>query len=636
MKQQELTLAISCIFAGSVCAQTVNLPAVVVTANPVIEEVVVDAFSDVSAVVIADQLRDQNAVDLASALRRMPGVQISRYNSVGAFGGDQGGAVYIRGRGASRPGSEIKTYIDELPFYMGVWNHPLLDLLPVNGMQAITVYKSPQPQINGNNFASINLQTRRASEDGVDGDARLSVGSFGTLVEQTTLLGRQGDLDYTLAQGHAQSDGHRSSASGELDNLMGRAGLRLNAQWSAQASFVTVNNKARDPGDNRVAAPAPAQQFNTQGSMLSAGVSHTHGNWQGSLRVFSNEGEGDWLNQAAPDGETLTRFRMSGMRWKEKLSPWSGGTVIAGMDVDRITGDVQFNRVAPAPQARFDAPTFKVTSPYLALSQQLSINQNWTLVPSAGIRFYNHNQFDSKTAPHAGASLVSDKLTLFANVSRGINYPGLETTVLSSLIAPLGASWKNLSAEELDHAELGFKFAPSAATRIDISLFNDQVRNRYVFGFPPNVPPPPQFINLGSYLMKGSELSVRQALTQAWTLFAGLTLLDPSIDNLPYAPQKALSFGLNGQAGTVRIAFDMQHQSELLALSQSRNAGTINTQKIDGFSVANVRVAYPVPALGKKGEVFLAMENLFDRSYAYRPGYPMPGRWSQIGLSASL
>ena len=150
------------------------------------------------------------------------------------------------------------------------------------------------------------------------------------------------------------------------------------------------------------------------------------------------------------------------------------------------------------------------------------------------------------------------------------------------------------------------------------------------------MPPPPQFINLGSYLMKGSELSVRQALTQAWTLFAGLTLLDPSIDNLPYAPQKALSFGLNGQAGTVRIAFDMQHQSELLALSQSRNAGTINTQRIDGFSVANVRVAYPVPALGKKGEVFLAMENLFDRSYAYRPGYPMPGRWSQIGLSASL
>lgn len=138
---------------------------------PLVRNLELDAFSASSAVITQDQLRDQNAVDLASALRRTPGVQISRYNPVGAFGGDQGCAVYILGMGASRPGSEIKTYVDGVPFYMGLWNHPLLDLLPVNGMQSITVYKSPQPQINGNNFASIDLRTRRATEDGVHGDA---------------------------------------------------------------------------------------------------------------------------------------------------------------------------------------------------------------------------------------------------------------------------------------------------------------------------------------------------------------------------------------------------------------------------------------------------------------------------------
>mgnify|MGYP000308265566 CR=1 FL=1 len=37
-------------------------------------------------------------------------------------GGDQGGAVFIRGMGTSRPGSEIKTYVDGVPFYMPVWN----------------------------------------------------------------------------------------------------------------------------------------------------------------------------------------------------------------------------------------------------------------------------------------------------------------------------------------------------------------------------------------------------------------------------------------------------------------------------------------------------------------------------------
>ena len=158
MKKQKLALAISLAFSCAAAAQTTTLPSVVITANPVIEEVRVDAFSSVSAVVTQDQLRDQNAVDLASALRRTPGVEISRFNPVGAFGGAEGGAIFIRGMGGSRPGSEIKTYIDGLPFYMGVWNHPLLDLLPVNGMQSITVYKSPQPQINGNNFRLPDLE----------------------------------------------------------------------------------------------------------------------------------------------------------------------------------------------------------------------------------------------------------------------------------------------------------------------------------------------------------------------------------------------------------------------------------------------------------------------------------------------
>ena len=629
----------------------IELKTVWVVAKPIIEENQLDSFSATSSVVTQDQVRDQNAIDLASALRRTPGVQISRYNPVGAFGGDQGGAVFIRGMGASRPGSEIKTYIDGVPFYMGVWNHPLLDLLPVNGMQSITVYKSPQPQINGNNFASINLQTKRAMEDGVHGNARISAGSFGTaieqaaripagsfgtVIEQADLVGRQGDLDFALAQGFAKSSGHRTNADGELNNIMGRIGLRINENWTTGASFLYVDNKARDPGDNRVAAPTIAPQYNTQAGMVTANVSHAHGDWRGEFRLYSNSGEGNWLNQPALDGDTLSKFRMSGLRWKEQFSPWASGTVIAGVDHDQISGDIQFNRVAPAPQSHFDAPTFKITSPYVSLNQQIALNHNWSLVPSAGVRFYDHSEFKSKLAPHAGLSLVSEKLTVFANVSRGINYPGMETTVLSSLIQPLGTSWKKLSAEELDHAEIGFKFLPTESTQIDASVFNDKVKNRYVFGFPPDVPPPPQFINLGSYRMRGTELAIRQTIARNWTAFGGLTLLDPSIDNLPYAPKRAFTAGVNGKIGPIRIAFDTQYQSEVWALNRARAAGAINTDKVSAFTVANTRVSYPVSGLGKKGEVFAAIENIFDRTYAYRPGYPMPGRWGQVGLSASF
>ncbi|MHA6847981.1 TonB-dependent receptor [Ralstonia syzygii] len=632
-----LALAISLGFAAGAHAQpTATLPETVVTGRPIVDEVKVDPFSSTSAVVTDEQLRDQNAVDLASALRRTPGVQISRYNPVGAFGGNQGGAIFIRGMGVSRPGSEIKTYIDGIPFYMGVWNHPLLDLLPVNGMKSITVYKSPQPQINGNNFASVNLETQRATEDGVHGSARISGGSFGTLIEQADLVGRQGNLDYMIAQGHAQSNGHRANADGELNNVMGRLGLKLNQNWSVGASFLYVDNRARDPGDNRQPAPAEAPQYNSQAGMITASLSHRHGDWRGDFKLYRNSGEGNWLHQPAPDGDALSTFRMSGLRWKEQFSPWDGGTVAAGLDHDRISGDVKFNRVAPAPQTRFDAPTFKVTSPYVSVTQNVPLSPDWMLAPSAGLRFYDHSEFRSELAPHAGVSLVSDKLTVFASVSRGINYPGLEAPLLASLIPALGTSWQQLSAEALDHAEVGVKLSPTEATQVDVSLFHDKVKNRYTFGFPPDVPPPPQFLNLGSYRMRGAEVAVRQAMGRDWTVFGGLTLLAPTIDNLPYTPKRALTLGINGRVGSLRIAFDAQYQSEVWALNRSRTAGATNTEKVSGFTVANARIAYPLPALGKKGEVFLAVENLFNRDYAYRPGYPMPGRWGQVGVSASF
>lgn len=531
----------------------------------------------------------------------------------------------------SRPGSEVKTYVDGVPFYMGVWNHPLLDLLPLNGMQSITVYKSPQPQISGDNFASIDLTSKRATEDGVHGGGRVSSGSFGTFIEQVDLVGRSGNLDYMLAQGYARSHGHRANADGELLSIMGRIDLRLTENWSVGASFLHTDNKARDPGNVRVPAPATAPRYDTEGSILSASLYHRHGDWRGDLRVYSNSADGDWLNQP---GDTRTRSRLSGVRWREEFSPWRGGALVAGIDHDRISGDVDF--VFGGGTSRFDGPSVRITSPYAALSQNIPLGGNWALVPSAGVRSYKHSEFDSKTAPHAGLSLVSERLTLFANVSRGINYPGLEVAVLSSLIPPLGTTWRQLDAEELKHAEIGVKLAPTGSTSIDLSLFEDKVKNRYIFGFPPDVPPPPQFINLGSYRMRGAELAVRQDIGRDWSIFAGLTLLDPSIDNLPYAPDRALTVGINGRIGPVRIALDGQHQSEIFALNRSRAAGAANTERVAAFTVVNGRLGYDLPVLGRKGEVFLAVENLFDRDYQYRPGYPMPGRGVQIGIAASF
>ena len=75
--------------------QATSLPDVVVTGNPIIESNNLDQFSGFSTRVSESQIKDLGALDLAAALRMTPGVQISRYNEVGSYSGDQGGNVYI-------------------------------------------------------------------------------------------------------------------------------------------------------------------------------------------------------------------------------------------------------------------------------------------------------------------------------------------------------------------------------------------------------------------------------------------------------------------------------------------------------------------------------------------------------------
>ncbi len=621
-----LTFPITAVMAED---SSVGIRTIEVIASPIIEEISVDDFSTVSSMVTEKQLSDQNAVDLASALRRTPGVQISRFNPVGSFGGREGGSVYIRGMGVSRPGSEIKTYIDGVPFYMATWNHPLLDLLPINAMSSITVYKSPQPQINGNNFASINLTTKRATEEGIQGNAKLSVGSFNTIIEQVDVVGKKGDWDFMLAQGFARSDGHRDNADGELKNVMGHIGKQLNNHWSVGINMLYTDNEAKDPGDDRFAAPTEVAVYNTRASMVAVTFSHQHDDWQGDLLFYCNSGQGDWLNQPA---DTLADFEMSGLRWRETLSPWENGTLIGGIDIDRLSGEVRED----AASVDLDTDTFRITSPYLAVSHNITVNDNWTLIPSVGVRHYEHSEFDSTLAPHAGLSLLSDSMTLFVNVSRGINYPGLEAPVLAAYIPPLESSWGTLDAEELNHIEVGAQFFVSDSTQVDITLFRDEVKNRYVFATPPAFAPPPEFINLGEYEMRGAELAVTQDINDDWRLFVAITLLDPDIDTLPYTPDEAATLGVNGKIGKVSLAVDAQYQSKTLSLSRDRNAAATNTEEVGSFTVVNARAAYPVPALGERGELFLAVDNLFDSDYSYQPGYPMAGTSAQVGVSASF
>jgi iron complex outermembrane receptor protein len=55
---------------------------------------------------------------------------------------------------------------------------------------------------------------------------------------------------------------------------------------------------------------------------------------------------------------------------------------------------------------------------------------------------------------------------------------------------------------------------------------------------------------------------------------------------------------------------------------------------VDSYFIVNARVAYAIDTWDRqlKGEIFVAVENLTDTDYAFRPGYPMPGIMPSLGF----
>lgn len=95
-KHHPIALAIALAFGSNAYAQTVDLPTATVTAPPIVDSNQVDGFSTLTTKVTEAQIKDLGALSLPDALRMTPGVQVSLYDAVGNYSGNEGGSVYIR------------------------------------------------------------------------------------------------------------------------------------------------------------------------------------------------------------------------------------------------------------------------------------------------------------------------------------------------------------------------------------------------------------------------------------------------------------------------------------------------------------------------------------------------------------
>jgi iron complex outermembrane receptor protein len=595
---------------------------------PVVEGTSVDQHATATTTVSAEQIDNLNAHDLASALRRVPGVVISRYNLIGAYGGADGGGVFIRGHGSSRPGGEVATVVDGVPRFVGVWAHPLLDTLSLDPVERIRVVRSPQPVLLGAGaFGSVELVSRRRSDPGVSARAVASTGRHSTDVGRLQASGRHGAMDWSLTASHRRSDGHRPSAGGQVEAASGRLGWRLSEAWDVRVSWHHTDAWAEDPG--RIGAPSRpiVPVYDSSSDLAVVRLDHRHGGWHGRLIVSRDEGLADWLQWDGGAGESfrsITDWSNTGLRWRETVTPWQSGELIMGVDHDRWGGEFVERR--PTADRLTTDLHLSSTAPYVMLSH--TFDGPVELTPSVGVRWAAVDRLDDQWGAQAGLRARIGEHVVYANASRGFNLPGIWAAVSYSGWG-LGEAWKELDAELVEHLEVGFEAQLTRGIRATVSVFTDDVSDAIRFVPPP--PPPPSFANIGAYTARGAELSLHAQLSRRVALFVGATASDADPDDVPNLPETTAVAGLNWAADSLRLHVDAEWVDEQTVLNPRFAA---SQAQVGSYLLANARVAVPFERLGVPlgGELFVTGENLTDETYEYRVGYPMPGRTWSLGV----
>lgn len=105
---------------------------------------------------------------------------------------------------------------------------------------------------------------------------------------------------------------------------------------------MAINNTASDPRNNTLPAPAIAPTYDSAAQMVTAFVKHRYDLVEGEFCFYSNTGKGNINNDNGQGGWGTENnpFTMQGFRWKENITPWSGGTLVAGLDYDTTYGSV--------------------------------------------------------------------------------------------------------------------------------------------------------------------------------------------------------------------------------------------------------------------------------------------------------
>ena len=606
-------------------------------------------------------------INLSEALRGVPGISVlNRQNYA------QDLQLSIRGFGArSTFGIRgVRLIVDGIPATMPDGQGQASNVvLPATGR--IEVLRGPLAQLYGN--AAGGVVSVFSADESERPTASFSVagGPDGLWRAGTSFSARRPGYGVSLAASWFRSDGWRDHSEAERGQLNGRwrgdlspdlhTSVVVNALSQPLAKDPAGLTRAQWQADPRQTTP-PALQQDARKTVRQTQIGKVS-EWQVDpatsvtarlylgTRSLDNALSTPLAAQQAPTASGgIVRFARSyagaGVLVARRFALDDGRAVrvSAGIELDRMREDRQGYLNDAGVQGDLKRDELNTVESRDAFVQAAwDVARDWTLTAGArrsSVRFRSADRFvtadnsdDSGSVRYAATNPVAGfawraapQLNLYANVGRGFETPTFTELAYRSSGTGLNTA---LGASRSRHAEVGAKWRPAPAQRIEAALFDIATRDEIVVES--NNGGRSTFRNAGRTSRRGAELSyvgqwsdtVRASFSLTWlearfrdgfTSGSGAAAVPVAAGNrLPGTPGRSAFAELawrprDGWAG-FHGALEAQHTGRLLVNDANDDAAPAAT-------VFNLRAGFRQRAGGWRFDQLLRLENAADRRYA--------------------
>ncbi len=566
---------------------------------------------------LGDIINANGKVILPEILKYSSGIYFEKSGIIGfAAGGAAPSVLKIRGLG-ELPNSGILILIDERPQYMGIWRHPLFDTLALDSFESVEIIKGPSGVELGNQAVAgaIKIKTQKIKNEGFKIKLNTAFGNYYTQDYFCGTMGKISNFDLAFSAGYRETDGARPNSDSYHQNYTGHLGYEL-GEWYFDVNGNYSYIRAFNPGPTyAISWDREQEALQTLQRAGDVRVKYENNDTKFQIITYTDSGHNNFLKTYNKflgkliDG-SYNRYQNYGLRLLNEWYIFPGNITKIGFDWQYFGG--YFDNRVPTAARKIEERYENDYAPYISFSQDIGIFGIYL-----GTRYGINNKWGQEITPQFGlkVELVKDFI-MHINLSKGYKTPAMGTVIW--------ATYDELKPENFWQYELGLKNKFFEILDYDLTIYQIEGNNLLQTD-----PVDKKLKNTGFILIRGIETGIETKILDKFIIGFNTSYTDPGDKTARFAY-------LTGKVYTDISFFNDFSIKIETEFARDRFDDNERQLKLEEYTILNTYFNYKTTIYNIDTNFYLDIENMFDRKYQIKTGYPNSGFLLKSGILINI